>query len=499
MMPETITIPPIEWRLLAPFLSLSIGALAVTLMAVGPMSWRRHTGWAALVALLPPAWFTARLAMASRATESFSSLTPAGEAMSGMIVIDPFSLVFHALFLVTAALALLLSVPTMADERHAARGDAAEYDCLVLFATAGMILMASSTNLLILFLGLEVLSLPLYVLVGFERRQDRSLESSMKYFLLGAFSTGFTIYGMALMYAATGTLDVTRMNAPSSGMLMAGFALTLVGFLFKIAIFPFHYWLPDVYQGAPTSVTAFMIAGTKAAAFASVMRLVVWAPVFRDGPMAEDWTKLLTVLAALTMTAGNVVALVQKDIKRMLAYSSVAHAGYIMIALVARTGDGVAGILFYLAGYLFMNLGAFAVVLAIERAHGSEGEGDALPSWAGLGRRHPVLAAAMALFMMSLIGVPLTGGFLGKFYVFKAAVDARLYGLVAVGLLNSALAAAYYLNVILTMYMKEPLTEPPRVRLPAPLWLGITISAAGVLYLGVFPARVLDLVRTVLP
>jgi NADH-quinone oxidoreductase subunit N len=494
-MPETIAIPPIPWRLLAPFLSLSVGALAITLMAVGPPSWRRHTGWAALLALVPPAWFTAQLAS-----------NPAADArgMAGMIVMDPFALGFHALFLVTAAIALLLSVPALAETRHAGQGDAAEYDCLVLFATAGMMLMASSTNLLILFLGLEVLSLPLYVLAGFERRQDRSLESSMKYFLLGAFSTGFTIYGMALMYAATGTLEITRMTlaggAVSGGstLLLAGFGLTLVGFLFKIAVFPFHYWLPDVYQGAPTSVTAFMIAGTKAAAFASVLRLVISSPVFWEGPLADDWAKLLTVLAALTMTAGNVVALVQNDIKRMLAYSSIAHAGYIMIALVSRSGEGVASVLFYLAAYLFMNLGAFAVVLAIDRSRGGTGEGDAIPAWAGLGRRHPMLAAAMTLFMLSLIGVPLTGGFFGKFYVFKAAVDAQLYGLAAVGLLNSALAAAYYLNVILTMYMKEPVSEPPRVRMPLPLTMGIVISAAGVLYLGIFPSRLLEFARTLL-
>ncbi|MGH9870779.1 MAG: NADH-quinone oxidoreductase subunit N [Candidatus Polarisedimenticolia bacterium] len=491
-MPETIVIPPIPWRLLSPFLSLSLGALAVTLMAVGPLSWRRHTGWAALLALIPPAWFTAGLASTPPAD--------AQTAMSGMVVMDGFALGFYALFIVTAALALLLSVPALADARHAARGDSAEYDCLVLFATAGMMLMSSSTNLLVLFLGLEVLSLPLYVLVGFERGQERSLESSMKYFLLGAFSTGFTIYGMALMYGATGTLDITRMTETASPvLLLAGFGLTLVGFLFKIAIFPFHYWLPDVYQGAPTSVTAFMIAGTKAAAFASVLRLVVSSPLFWDGPMAEDWTKLLTVLAALTMTAGNVVALVQNDVKRLLAYSSIAHAGYLLIALVARTGDGVASILFYLAAYLFMNLGAFAVVLAIDRSRGGAGEGDALPAYAGLGRRHPVLAASMTLFMMSLIGVPLTGGFLGKFYIFKAGVDAHLYGLVAVGLLNSALAAAYYLKVVLAMYMKEPVSEPPAVRLPLPLWFGIGISAAGVLYLGVFPARVLEFVRTAMP
>ncbi|HKY34111.1 MAG TPA: NADH-quinone oxidoreductase subunit N [Candidatus Polarisedimenticolia bacterium] len=492
MSADPIVIPPIDWSLLAPFVSLVLGGIAVTLMAVGPPSWRRHTGHAALLVLVPPAWFLWRLG---------SSPGGAVETMSGMVVMDHFSIGFHALFLLTAALALLLAVPVLADARRQHGGDSAEYDALVLFATAGMMLMSSSTNLLILFLGLEVLSLPLYVLVGFSRTQDRSMESSVKYFLLGAFSTGFTIYGMALMYAATGTLDLSRLPeeaAEGSTLLMLGFGLTLVGFLFKIAAFPFHFWLPDVYQGAPTSVTAFMIAGTKAAAFAAVLRLVTSSPALWEGPVADEWARLLSVLAMLTMTAGNVVALVQTDIKRMLACSSIAHAGYLMIAVVTRSGDGVAGVLYYLAAYLFMNLGAFAVVLAIDRARGSHAPGDPIASYAGLARRHPLLAAAMALFMLSLTGVPLTGGFLGKFYIFSAAIEANLYPLAAVGLLNSALAAAYYLNVILVMYMREPQAEAPGVRLPLPLGAGIALSAAGVIYLGIFPGRFLEFARTLL-
>lgn len=280
-------------------------------------------------------------------------------------------------------------------------------------------------------------------------------------------------------------------------MLLLGFGLALVGFLFKIAAFPFQYWLPDVYQGAPTSVTAFMIAGTKAAAFAAVLRIVT-APLFWEGPFTADWVKLLTVLSALTMTAGNAVALVQNNLKRMLAYSSIAHAGYLLIAVVARTDEAMASVVFYLATYLCMNLGAFAIVLVMDHARGGEGEGDLIAAYAGMGRRHPALAAAMTVFMLSLTGVPLTGGFVGKFYIFRAAFDSHLYGLAAVGLLNSVLAAAYYLNIVLTMYMKEPVSEPPRMRTPMPLWIGIAASLAGVIYLGIFPTKLLEFAQRLL-
>lgn len=488
-MSTTIPFPSVDWGLLAPVILLCAGALIVTIIGIGPRGLRRHAGAAALLSLVAPAIAVLRL---------WDRSPHALETLGGMIRMDHFALCFHALFLVTAALAVLLSMTSLKDQRDV-DGTSGDYWVLLLFATAGMMLMSASNHLLVLFLGLEILSLPLYILAGYTRWQDRSLEASIKYFLLGAFSTGFTIYGMALMYAGTGTLDLSRMvlladatGDAASSVLLLGFGLAMVGFLFKIAAFPFHYWLPDVYQGAPTPVTAFMIAGTKAAAFAAVLR-VVTAPMFWDGDFTPQWTKLLTVLAALTMTAGNVVALVQRDIKRMLAFSSVAHAGYVLVAVVARSEDGISSVVFYLAAYLFMNIGAFAVILAIDRARGGRGEGEDLASFAGLGRRHPALAAAMTLFMLSLTGVPLTAGFLGKFYVFKAAVDSELYGLAAVGLLNSALAAAYYLNVVVTMYMREPVSEPPAVTMPLPLGIGIAAGAAGVIYLGIFPSRVLEL------
>jgi NADH-quinone oxidoreductase subunit N len=481
----------IDWSLLGPYLWLTAGAILVTLMAVGPKGLRHYTGYVALLALVP----------STLATLSLWRLDPSRvQTMGGMLLMDHFAVWFHLIFLATAALTIVLSLPTLAAESI----EYSEYYSLVLFATSGMMLMSASTNLLMLFLGLEILSLPLYILVGFTRWKDRSLEASVKYFLLGAFSTGFTIYGMALMYGATGTLDVSTMvvsaaggRSSSSTLLMLGFALTLAGFLFKIAAFPFQYWLPDVYQGAPTTVTAFMIAGTKAAAFAAILRLVT-GTLFWDGPFTGQWVKLLVVIAALTMTAGNAVALVQNNLKRMLAYSSIAHAGYLLVAVVARSDAGLAGVVFYLAAYLFMNLGAFGVVLAVDRARGGAGEGDDIASYAGMGRRQPLLAAAMTIFMLSLTGIPLTGGFVGKFYIFKAAVDSRLYGVVLVALLNSVVAAAYYLNVVLTMYMKEPASEPPAVITAAPLAVGIAVSAAGVLYLGLFPSRFLEFARNLL-
>ncbi len=486
---EMVNLPEIDWMVLGPYLWLTGGALLVTLISVGPRMVRGYAAPLALLALIPPA-----IGLVSLWD------VPAGrdETLSGMLVLDHFAICFHLIFLLTAAVTILLSMPTPGAE-WSVNG---EYYSLLLFSVSGMMLMSASRNLLMVFLGLEILSLPLYILVGYTRWRDQSLESSMKDFLLGAFSTGFTVYGMALLYGATGTLDVGAMTVEGTGggrstMVLLGFGLAVIGFLFKIAAFPFHYWLPDVYQGAPTPVTAFMIATTKAAAFAVVLRIVT-ARLFWSGPISEDWVKLLIVLSALTMTTGNAVALVQRNIKRMLAYSSIAHGGYILVAVVARSEAGLSSVVFYLAAYLFMNLGAFGVILAIDRARGGVGEGDLISSYAGLGRRHPALAAAMTLFMLSLTGIPLTAGFVGKFYIFKAAVDSSLYGIAVVGLLNSVLAAAYYLNIVLTMYMKEPVSEPPAVHTPAPLRLGIAIGVAGVLYLGVFPARVLEFAQKLL-
>ncbi|HXI03367.1 MAG TPA: NADH-quinone oxidoreductase subunit N, partial [Candidatus Saccharimonadales bacterium] len=441
MNPVTQIPPVVDWGALAPFLWLCAGGLAAILLAVGSKLLRALAGPVAIFAVV----------LAGRSVQLLWSSPRI--AMNGLVATDRFGLAFDLLFLTTALIAILLS---MADLRR--KGvEFGEFYALMLFATAGMTMMAGSTSLLGIFLGLEILSLPLYIMSGFTRYRERSLEASMKYFLMGAFSTGFTLYGMALLYGATRTLDLREMAAAvatggvtSHGLLLAGFSLTLIGFLFKVAAFPFHFWLPDVYQGAPTTVTGYMVAGTKAAGFAAILRILT--TVFWTDASGAHWTGLLSLVAILTMTAGNVVALAQNNVKRILAYSSIAHAGYIMVAVVCRTDDGVSSILFYLAAYLFMNLGAFAVVHLVEHTREGDEVGELLQAYAGMGKREPIYAAAMTIFMLALTGMPLTGGFVGKFFIFRAAMHSDHLMLALFLGLNSVVSAAYYLRVVLYMY-----------------------------------------------
>jgi NADH-quinone oxidoreductase subunit N len=364
----------------------------------------------------------------------------------------------------------------------------------VLFSTLGMMLMASGGDLVVIFLGLETLSLALYTLCGFRRAELRSNESALKYLLLGAFASGFFLYGIALIYGATGTTVLRRVAAfladgKSHGpLLVIGGGLLLVGFGFKVASVPFHMWTPDVYEGAPTSVTAFMIAGTKAAAFAAFLRVFLLAlPTLH-----MQWSAAIWVLAVLTMTLGNLVALVQNNVKRMLAYSSIAHAGYVLVAVVAGGSSGASSVLFYLVAYALMNLGAFAAIIALQ-GHGQELL--FLGDYAGLGFRRPALAACMALFMFSLAGIPPTAGFMGKLYIFSAALEAHYPVLAVIGVLNSVVSVYFYLRLIVIMYMTEPATERLPVPRSAPAVLAVGMSALGTLQIGLFPARLLDLAR----
>jgi NADH-quinone oxidoreductase subunit N len=309
-----------------------------------------------------------------------------------------------------------------------------------------------------IFLGLELLSIPLYVLAGFTRDRVVSIEASLKYFLLGAFSTGFILYGIAFLYGSTGTLDLRGIAAAlsaggvPSGVFAFGVGLVLVGLGFKIAAVPFHAWAPDVYQGAPTPVAGLMAAGTKAAAFGALLRVLHTA--IPEGATI-DWRSAVWVLAVLTMTVANVIAIAQQNIKRLLAYSSIVHAGYLLIAVVSPVGGGVQSAGFYLVAYTFMTMGAFVVASIVGR-EGRKGEdADSLSAYAGLGRRRPILALAMTLFMLSLTGIPPTAGFIGKLYIFFAAMDGKLYWLAAIGLLNSVIAAYYYLGVIVAMWMQH--------------------------------------------
>jgi len=381
-------------------------------------------------------------------------------AFSGMVVLDGFSTFVNALLLVSGLLGVALAygyVKRMGLERG-------EYYTLLLFSVTGMMLMAQATDLIVVFLALELLSIPLYVLAAFARPKVESEEAGIKYFLLGAFSTGFVVYGIVLVFGATGSTSLAAIFASASTgtsnlLLTIGAALVLIGFGFKVAAVPFHMWTPDVYQGAPSAVTAFMSSGAKIAGFAALLR--VFATAFPS--IAVDMTDVFWALAALTMIVGNIVAISQTDIKRLLAYSSIAHAGYILMAFVPYGNPDVAPVsiaagLFYLVSYALTNFGAWGVVIALEK---KEGRGLNIADYAGLAKKHPALAAAMTVFMLSLIGLPPTVGLIGKFYLFRAVIDGGFYGLAVIGVLTSLVSAFYYLRVVVTMYMRdgEPATE----------------------------------------
>ncbi len=440
-----------------------------------------------------------------------------GADFQGMAVLDSFALFLDLLFLGIAALVLLLSAGYLT-EQGLERG---EYYALLLLATAGMMLLGTATDLITLFLGLETFSLALYVLAGFARPRLESQESALKYFLLGAFASGFLLYGIALTYGATGSTNLARIGAflgaghgLGDPMLLLGLGLILVGFGFKIAMAPFHMWTPDVYEGAPTSVTAFMAAATKTAGFAALLRVLLAAFPALEG----QWVPLLAVLSVITMTVGNVVAIVQGNIKRMLAYSSIAHAGYVLIAVVAggRTPtlpsvppnfggpggqgvwEGVSAALFYLVVYALMTLGAFGVVIALSR----EGrEVVQIDDYVGLSQTNPWLAAAMAVFMLSLAGFPPTAGFVGKFYLFSTAVRAGLAWLALLGVLNSVLSVYYYARVVVLMYMHPPAEGRPVAasKLSALVSVALALALLGTLGFGVFPAGLIGLARASIP
>ena len=420
---------------------------------------------------------------------SVYAYTEAGTAFGGMLVVDGFATFFRVLVIAVGILTVLPSY------RFLRRQDAetSEYHALLLYSIAGQCLMASANELIMIFLGLEISSISSYILAGYLRDDKRANESALKYFLLGSFATGFFLYGVAFIYGSTGTVNLSAVhaaltgpNAPSPVFTGVAAALMFVGLGFKVSASPFQVWAPDVYQGAPTPVTAFLSAGPKAAAFAIFFRIFMTA----FAPIANGWEPLVWISALLSMTIGNFAALMQANVKRLLAYSSIAHAGYVMVALTARSDVGTAAAMFYLAAYAFMNIGAFAVVSHLS------GKGEKyqnVDDFAGLGQKQPVTAAMLSIFLLSLIGVPLTGGFFGKFYIFKAALESHLVWLTVLGLLNSAVAAYYYLRLLVVMYMREPSdatanAEPLTLGLRAALFL----PALGTLVLGIFPSWVLE-------
>jgi NADH-quinone oxidoreductase subunit N len=400
-----------------------------------------------------------------------------------MVRVDSFSVFFHFLVAAVTAVVILTSYEYMAVQKIRA----GEYYALVLFGAVGMSLMSSAVELVLIFIALEISSISTYILAGFRRRAAISSESSVKYFLLGSFATAFFLYGVALMFGATGSTSIAVIgNELRLGgipiLAYVGFALMFVGLGFKVAAAPFHVWTPDVYEGAPAPVVGFMSTAPKAAVFAVLLRIM-----FETDAPGRVW--LIWVVAALSMTLGNIGALVQDNVKRLLAYSSIAHAGYLLVAFAALPNNGIPAAMFYTASYAAMNVGAFAVISHI----GGEGERYVtLEDYEGLGRRSPLLAATLTIFLLSLIGIPITGGFFAKFYVFSAALQANLVGLVIIGVLNSAVASYYYLRLMVVMYMREAREDVPVSPVPLGLGAALAISLAATIYLGVLPGRVLD-------
>lgn len=438
-------------------------------------------------------------AAAGSATSIFGMRYP-GPGFFGLIQSDTFSFFFHLLLGSVAALVILSAESYLTRERL----EGAEFFALILFATAGMGVLASAQELLTAFIGLEMSSIASYVLAGYRRDTLKSSESSLKYFLLGSFATAFFLYGIALVYGASGSTILTSMgqiDEAQMALMKLGLALVLIGLGFKVAIAPFQIWTPDVYEGAPTPVSALFAAGPKAAAFALLLRIFATVPA-----ATHYWFWAFWILAALTMFVGNLGALVQTNLKRLLAYSSIAHAGYILVAFAAVTGmtsgdtstrfSGVpayAAVLFYLLSYALVKVGAFTIV---SQLGGKDEKYVTLEDYAGLSQRHPIAAAALSLFLLSLLGLPVTAGFFGKFYIFKAAVNSNLIWLAVLMAVNSIIGAYYYLKVIVAMYMREPSEDSAAsapIAFPATVNIVLAITAIGTVYFGLFPNQVLRL------
>jgi NADH-quinone oxidoreductase subunit N len=438
---------------------------------------KKYLGYVSLVGIVLSFVFT------------FPQIGTTKSGYAGMFVSDGYALFFKIVFLIISFLTILVSIDYASREKIGS----GEYYALILFATLGMMLMAAGSHLITIFLGLETMSISIYILAGMMREDRRSVESAFKYFLLGAFATGFLLYGIALIYGATGSFllkDVasqisSQKDLLRSPMLLMSLVFLTIGFGFKIASVPFHMWTPDVYEGAPTSITAFMATGVKAASFAALMRVFFTSlQVF-----LPDWTAIMWLLALATMTVGNIVAISQTNIKRMLAYSSIAHAGYLLVAFVAGNEMGISGILFYLMAYAFMNLGAFTCVILLGK---KEEENTLISDYAGIGFKYPLLAASMTIFLLSMAGIPPLGGFMAKFYVFSAAVKSEFYWLAILGVLNSAVSVYYYLRITVLMYFRESEREITGLEFSPASVLALVCSVVGTLYMGIFPANVLS-------
>ncbi len=432
--------------------------------------------------------FTSLVGLLMTAISAFAKHPIPAYSFNDSYVVDHLSLFFICIFTLSSALAILLSVEY--NEREGIR--AGEYYALILFCTVGMILLASSTDMIMIFLGIEIVSICLYVLAGIRRNDHRSNEAALKYFLLGAFATGFLLYGMTLVYGSTGSTNLFKIaefvknpSAQTNPLLLMGLVLLIIGFGFKVASVPFHMWAPDVYQGAPTPVTAFMSVGPKAAAFAAFFR--VFAEAFPE--LSPSWELLLSIIAVLSMFVGNLGAIMQTNIKRMLAFSSISHAGYILMAVIAKSSLASSALLFYMLSYAFMTFGIFGIVIIL----GRKGEENLeMSNYSGLAYKHPVIALSMTIFLLSLGGLPPFAGFVAKFYLFSAAIQEGLLTLVIIAVLNSAISFYYYLKVVVFMYMKEPEAEFKISLTPMTLFV-ILVGVIGTINLGIFPNAIIAL------
>jgi NADH-quinone oxidoreductase subunit N len=484
-----LELPSVEWSLLSPQAILVGGALILLVAGTFLRGQRIGSAYAAFTVLTGGAALVASAFIWKRVSGGHGEAQP---AVADALVVDGFSVFFTVALCSSVVIAALLADGYLRRERL----PGPEFYVLMLLSASGGVFMAAANDLIIVFLGLEILSIALYVLAGYHRRRSQSQEAAIKYFVLGAFSSAFFLYGVALTYGATGSTNLgsiarfLREQTVTEGVLLGGIAFLLVGLGFKVAAVPFHMWTPDVYQGSPTPVTGFMAAAAKAAGFAALLR--IFFSTF--GTNRLDWEPIVWALAVLSLVVGSVLAVVQTDVKRMLAYSSISHAGYVLVGLQAANDRGIAGALFYVLAYTFMILGSFGVATLVGR-RGDERHG--LDAYRGLARSRPALAFTFTVFLLAQAGVPFTSGFLAKFYVIGAAVESHSYALAIIAMLAAVIAAFFYLRVIVAMYMSDEdgQEDLPRVAVPAGAGIALALSLGFTVVVGFLPQYVFDFAR----